>query len=229
MSSQAPAMGVLPPVAKQVNPVDIVFCVDCTASMGPCFEGLVKHLHDFVTGLQSENRVDFRLRLIEYRDLKINEPTTARDFTNDVEEFKGQLQKLSPSGGGDEPESTFDAIYTALNSPWRTMPDGSPAKCHKAVLAFTDAPSHPDLHESTVPAGVPRDIETVINLLESKRTWLYLVSVEDPLYDRLSKREKTIIQLYPKDRRYEGLKGVDFAQVLEWFGRSISNVSGLAE
>jgi hypothetical protein len=190
--------------------------------MGPCFEGLIQHLHDFVAGLQSENKVDYRLRLIEYRDLRISEPTKAHDFTNDVEEFRRQLRELSASGGGDEPESTLDAIYTALNSPWRTT------KCHKAILVFTDAPSHPTLHESTVPTG-SRDIETVINVLESKRTWLYLVSVEDPLYERLSKREKTIIQLYPKDRRYDGLKGVDFAQVLEWFGRSISNVSGLAE
>jgi hypothetical protein len=215
-------IGVLPPVAKQVNPVDIVFCVDCTASMGPCFTGLVQHLHDFVAGLQSENKVDYRLRLIEYRDLKIGEPMIPHDFTTDVEEFRSQLRGLSASGGGDEPESTLDAIYTALNSPWRTT------KCHKSVLVFTDAPSHPTLEKSTVSTGTG-DIETVINLLESKRTWLYLVSVEDPLYDRLSKREKTIIQLYPKDRRYEGLEGVDFAQVLEWFGRSISNVSGLAE
>lgn len=221
MSTQGSALGVLPPVQKQVNPVDIVFCVDCTASMEPCFEGLVQHLHDFVEGLQSENKVDFRLRLVEYRDLKIGEPTRAREFTSDVEEFKRQLKELSASGGGDEPESTLDAIYTGLNSPWRAT------KCHKAVLVFTDAPSHPDLHESTVPAGVARDIETVINLLESKRIWLYLVSVEDPLYERLSKREKTIIQLYPNDRRYDGLKGVDFAQVLAWFGRSISNVSGV--
>lgn len=220
MSTQGPGMGIQPPIKKQVNPVDIVFCVDCTASMGPCFKGLVQHLHEFVQGLQSENKVDFRLRLIEYRDLKINEPMKPRDFTSDVDEFRHQLEGLSPSGGGDEPESTLDAIYVAINSPWRPM-------CHKSILVFTDAPSHPELHESTAPSEAGRDIETVINTLEAKRTWLYLVSVEDALYERLSGREKTIIQLYPHDRRFEGLSGVDFAQVLEWFGRSISNVSGV--
>lgn len=221
MSTQGPGMGMQPPIKKQVNPVDIVFCVDCTSSMGPCFTGLMQHLHEFVQGLQSENKVDYRLRLVEYRDLKIDEPIKAREFTSDAEEFRRQLGDLTPSGGGDIPESTLDAIYTALNSPWR------PNKCHKAVIVFTDAPSHPDLHESTVAAESDRDVETVINLLEAKRTWLYLVSVEDPLYERLSGREKTIVQLYPNDKLYEGLAGVDFAQVLEWFGRSISNVSGM--
>lgn len=221
MSSQGPGAGVLPRVAKQVNPADIVFCVDCTESMRPCFEGLVKNLHLFVEGLQSANGVDFRLRLIEYRDLNEGEQTVAGDFTADADEFRRQLDALKYSGGGDIPESTFDAIYTALSSPWRP-------KCHKAVLVFTDAPSHPRLHETTVPPGVSPDIETVINLLEAKRVWLYLVAIEDSLYERLRDREKVFLQLYPADdERFEGLKNVEFAKVLEFFGKSISQTSGI--
>lgn len=221
MSSQGPGAGVLPRVAKKVNQVDIVFCVDCTESMAPCFEGLVKNLHHFVTGLQSANEVDFRLRVIEYRDLNEGEQTVAKDFTADADEFRRQLDALVPAGGGDIPESTLDAIYVALSSPWRSP-------CHKAVLVFTDAPSHPRLHETIVPAGVNPDIETVINLLEAKRVWLYLVAVEDPLYQRLHDREKTFLQLYPEDdARFEGLRNVDFAKVLEFFGKSISQTSGI--
>jgi hypothetical protein len=221
MSSQGPGAGVLPRVEKKVNKADIVFCVDCTESMSPCFEGLVKNLHHFVEGLQSANEVDFRLRLIEYRDLNEGEQTVARDFTNDAGEFRRQLDALEHSGGGDIPESTLDAVYTALNSPWRSP-------CHKAVLVFTDAPSHPRLHETTVPPGVDPDIETVINLLEARRVWLYLVAVEDPLYERLRDREKTFLQLYPEDdERFEGLKKVEFAKVLEFFGKSISQTSGI--
>jgi hypothetical protein len=221
MASQGPGAGAMPPVAKKVNPADIVFCVDCTESMAPCFEGLLQNLHLFVEGLQTANQVDFRLRLIEYRDLNEGEQTVAGDFTVDAAEFRRQLHALKYSGGGDIPESTFDAIYTALNSPWRPS-------CHKAVLIFTDAPSHPQLHETTVPPGVPADIETVINLLAAKGVWLYLVAVEDPLYERLANREKVFLQLYPADdARYEGLAQVNFAQVLDNFGRSISQTSGI--
>jgi hypothetical protein len=221
MATQGAGAGAMPPVAKQVNQADIVFCVDCTDSMEPCFGGLVENLHLFVKGLQTANQVDFRLRLIEYRDLNEGEQTVARDFTSDAAEFRTQLDALEHSGGGDIPESTFDAIYTALNSPWRSS-------CHKTVLVFTDAPSHPRLHETTVPPGVPPDIETVINLLEAKHVWLYVVAIDDPLYKRLHNREKVFLQLYPADdERYEGLKKVDFAQVLENFGKSISQTSGI--
>lgn len=220
MSTQGPGAGAMPPVAKKANLADIVFCVDCTDSMEPCFKALVEHLHRFVAGLQSANLVDFRLRLIEYRDLKEGEPTIARDFTADADEFRRQLDALENSGGGDLPESTFDAIYTALTSPWRPS-------CHKTILVFTDAPTHPELHESTVPPGVSRDIETIINLRLAQGTWLYLVAVEDPLYERLREQEKTLLQLYPNDLRFEGLQNVDFAKVLDFFGKSISQTSGI--
>jgi hypothetical protein len=100
---------------------DVVVCIDCTGSMAPCIEGVKTHVEELVAGLESNQSLslDWRVRLIEYRDLTVGEAINEYDFTTDIEVFRNQVRSLSATGGGDEPESTLDAIFRALNSPWR--------------------------------------------------------------------------------------------------------------
>ena len=62
-------MALQAPKAKKIKKyfVDIVFCIDVTASMNPCIEGIKKNIRSFVHELERGN-LDFQLALIGYRD-----------------------------------------------------------------------------------------------------------------------------------------------------------------
>src|ERR1700749_4002607 len=108
-----------PTAGKIKTQADIVFCIDATGSMDPCIESVKDGIYAFVEGLQSAASVDFRLRLIAYRDRHdpdCGRPWHINDFTDSVEEFRSHLEEVAADGGGENPESTIDALYIAIHS-----------------------------------------------------------------------------------------------------------------
>jgi von Willebrand factor type A domain len=210
----------LPPVQKRKARADIVFCIDCTGSMEPCIEGVVEGVNTFVTGLHSAGRVDYRLRLIAYRDLPYGDETHSTDFTSDADQFRNWVRALSPRANDTIPESTLDAVCMALQSPWRE-------RCHRSVVVFTDAGTHTQLHGST--AAPTRDgVQAVIDLQTKAHALIFILAPQDGAYETIAKQQQVIYQALPvDDRRYEGLRAVDFNEVLDFVGRSISSVSQL--
>ena len=210
----------LPPVQKRKAAADIVFCIDCTGSMEPCIEGVVEGVNTFVTGVHSAGRVDYRLRLIAYRDLPYGDKTYSTDFTADSKEFRDWVKALSPRANDTTQESTLDALCIALQSPWRE-------RCHRSVVVFTDAGPHEQLHGSTV--APKRDgVEAAIELQNGAHAFIFILAPQDPAYEKIAKQQQVIYQALPiDDSRYDGLKAVDFNQVLDFIGRSISSVSQL--
>lgn len=208
----------LPPVQKRKASADIVFCIDCTGSMEPCIEGVVRGVDTFVVGLQSAGRVDYRLRLVAYRDLPYGDQTEVREFTSDAEEFRRSVMALRPRANDTYDESTLDAMCLALQSPWRE-------RCHRSVVVFTDAGPHRQLHAST--AAPDRDgVNSVIELQNRVHAMIFILAPQHPAYDQIAKQQQVIYQALPADdRRYEGLRATDFQQVLDFIGRSISSVS----
>ena len=79
-----------PVVSAQEASADIVVCIDCTGSMAPCIDGVKTHIEQLVAGfeLNQNLRLDWRVRLIEYRDLNEHEPIKENDFTTDIESFR---------------------------------------------------------------------------------------------------------------------------------------------
>jgi hypothetical protein len=115
--------------------VDLAICLDCTASMsGELAEaqGGIDDLMLFVGDVVEE----LRIAIVGYRDRRDVFETRAWDFTSILAEARGRLWQLSADGGGDGPESVYEALrlaYTQLA--WNPQ--------HTRVLVLVgDAPPH---------------------------------------------------------------------------------------
>ncbi len=116
---------------EQGRPVDIVVVFDVTESMGPFIDGMKEAAIDFADRLKKANR-DFRLGLITFEDYILRDE---RVFTRSAREFKSWVGSLRPSGGGDIPENSLDAVLLATGFPYRP-------EAQAVVILITDAPNH---------------------------------------------------------------------------------------
>ncbi len=222
------------PIAiKQYGKVDIVICIDTTGSMSEVIEAVksnvATHLIGGLKGQMARNQspLDWRARVIGYGDLKIGEAVFESPFTSDEGQLTSAVMNIPRTGGGDEPESTLDAMMIASRSPWRTD-----AAAHRIVILFTDASPHPEMHANTMPAG-PRDVDEVISQITAQKVKLFIYAPHTPIYERLKLIPKAQVTLFPADKAHEGLQNlVDFTKEFEQMAKTISgdmlNAPGLA-
>jgi Mg-chelatase subunit ChlD len=115
--------------------VDLVICLDCTASMsGELAEaqGGIDDLMLFAGDVVSSLRV----ALVAYRDRRDEFETKAWDFTDDIDLARRRLWSLTADGGGDSPEAVYPALRTAYGRlDW--MP-----KHTKVLVLVGDGPPH---------------------------------------------------------------------------------------
>lgn len=168
---------------------DVMFVLDCTGSM----QGEINAIRDAITGFAdtiNSDGVRVRVGLIEFRDRLIDEEHRVlrfdgEVFTNNPDVFRREVSKLKADGGGDEPESSLDALMLALRQPFAT--DGN-----KVIVLITDAPPH-------VPDKETKNIEKVVAEIQSIGIQqIYLVM----------RTEDSSSQIYLK--LLEGTKGMAF-------------------
>ena len=97
--------------------IDIVFCIDVTADMGPVLDVVKEKVrnvaHDLKDKFAAKGKIvnTLRIRTIAFRDLANDaDAMQASEFfvvepNNDLPKFESFINGLSASGGGDEPES----------------------------------------------------------------------------------------------------------------------------
>lgn len=161
----------------QQRPVDIVFVLDTTSSMGSYIDGIKSTIVAFAERLASRNR-DYRLALVTFGD-KVRE---SHPFTDQVAQFTAWVGAQQAVGGGGSAENSLGALQHAARFPFR------PGTQRLAVLV-TDAEAH---H-----AGDPPDedatfddpnltVERTVALLRESSVTVQAVAYDTPDYRTLA-------------------------------------------
>ena len=132
-------------------PIDVVFVVDGTESMGPLLERVKLRILALDGEIEEELRRSkrmldsLRVRLIVFRDLYEHqesafELTKFFDLQTQRAEFENAVKGIEAFGGGDAPESGLEALFLAMRSAWRNEPED--LKRRHIILLFTDQDAH---------------------------------------------------------------------------------------
>lgn len=105
------AQGILKRVTQKK--LDVVFIMDTTGSMEDNVLGVKDYIHRFLEPLE-EKKLDVELGLVTFSDVSARKENVY-DLTDKSEKFKKRLEKVIFYGGGDLPESGYEAIVTALD------------------------------------------------------------------------------------------------------------------
>lgn len=186
-------------VTGKSGAVDIVFLLDTTTSMDPFIDGLKKKCIDFAAVVRKEG-YDCRLGLIGFGDVNYNEPITVYEPTGDLQLFQTQVSQLRRTSGGDEPESSVEALRRALDLQYRST----------ATVCFvhiTDAGAH---HEDQLPL--------VAQELKRRMITTYVVS--------LNKFANRYSPLCVNGGKFYAIEDAKFEDILLGVARSIASQIG---
>lgn len=124
------------------RPMDLAILIDCTASMSSELAAVQGGLDDLADFLGSITK-GLRIGLVGYRDRGDRWETRASDFTANLDETRKQLWSFSAEGGGDEPESVYQAMKIALTRfSWLPDAGGASPQPIRACVIVGDAPPH---------------------------------------------------------------------------------------
>ena len=115
--------------------VDIVLCVDTTASMKPYIDGVRKMLIPMMKGIISDF-TSYRIGMVLFKDYFDEYINKVIPFTKDFNFFQRNLNAIMVRGGGDIPEAVYEALYEGTDKfPW--------AAESRLLILIGDAPPHP--------------------------------------------------------------------------------------
>lgn len=134
-----PVSVTVPRYTPRQIPLDILFIMDTTGSMGEEIDRLrttIELIHLNLTNLSVKPRVRFGMVL--YKDKEDEYRTRIIPLTDNLEKFQAALDLVEASGGGDTPEDLQAALEDSIRSV-RWDPDAV-----KLGFIITDAPPHLD-------------------------------------------------------------------------------------
>ncbi len=203
--------------------VEIVFVIDASASMRPCFEGLANHLADFLKPLQGFN-FRIRLGLVAVNVGKsadggrvVRTTTLAGDldsiyqgqtglFTDSPDEFLTTLRGVKMSGD----ENSLLSLDMALDFPF-----GPLSTTRRVVAMFSD---------EKIEAGAIVDAEIqmlprLIKKIGDRRVMLFAAMPTSEALEILGSTDGSQIQVVEGGG---GLGSVDFGKLMGQMAKSIS-------
>ena len=213
-------VAIAPPLAPRVKTkgvADIVFLIDVSGSMAPVIDALRANIETFIDSLSRGDAnnapavKDWRGKVVGYRDIESAEAEGLpwiedNPFVRDAVALKAQLAALRANGGGDEPESLLDALYTIATM--EASPKGAQgeeptrwryrSEAARVVVVFTDASFKETM---SVPAAKGGSLQDVANVVMANRIILSLFAPNFEGYDRLSQIDKSEWEVV----EYEGL------------------------
>ena len=127
---------------QSLRRADVVFVLDVSGSMGNSLEALKETITEVGEIFLSE-RVQVRLGIVEFRgttdeheasSFYINRiKFSSSQFTENTDEFRDAISKLTATGGGYWEENSMQALMIAAKSDWQEGP-------HRVIILVTDAP-----------------------------------------------------------------------------------------
>ena len=129
--------------------IDIVICIDATASMKQFIDDVKHFALSFPERLIDEmdrNKKDIikqlRVKVIAFRDYnRDDEPPMVESpffvFPNRNKEFNAFVNSIEVKGGSDNPKKAFEALTFALKSDWVT--GGDKSRQRHIILLFTNS------------------------------------------------------------------------------------------
>ncbi|MBT9586389.1 VWA domain-containing protein [bacterium] len=124
---------------QELSHLDLVFCVDLTASMQSFIRAAQRHMVAILSSLASTNQADLRVGVCGYRDYSELETTTqCFPLNSDLQTTQSVLQQLqaySPADNGDAAEAVFAGLLECVEMDWREH-------AYRIVILVGDAPPH---------------------------------------------------------------------------------------
>ncbi len=208
--------------------VEIVFVIDASDSMRPCFEGLSRHMEQFLQPLQGFN-FQIRLGMVALKVGKSSQggrvvdmqtlvgsfssiyggENSDRLFTNKPEDFIGSLQGVQLSGD----ENSLLALDIALDFPF-----GPVNKTRRVVALFSDEPIEGGAVVESEFALIPE----LIKKITDRRILLFVAMPNSPSLELLGATDGCQIQSVQGG---DGLGSVDFSKLMGQMAKSISVAS----
>ncbi|WP_026691852.1 Hsp70 family protein [Peribacillus kribbensis] len=121
------------PTAK---PVHVYFVIDTTGSMAPYIEGVKQTCHAFANEVQRSG-ANLKLGLLVYGDECYGEQPVLYGLTQNIDQFKREVTNCPRYYGGDEPETTFEAIMLCAKTFKKSNED-----VNRVAIVVTDASAH---------------------------------------------------------------------------------------
>ena len=216
--------------------VDLVFCIDATASMAPYLEKVRADTERLYDGLAARmHRIgreihQMRVRLVAFRDFKEYEldhvrPMMTTPFFGLPEQnefFRDSLMSIRPEGGGDEPEDGLEALALAIKSDW--MPKNPYTRRRQIIVLWSDASTHELGHArgtELYPPDMARDFDELTRWwgrvpgdgymeYEAKRLLIY--APDKPWWSTIAYNWPNVIHIPTVTG--EGLSEQDFQEIL---------------
>lgn len=214
--------------------VDVIFLIDVSGSMGPAIDKLTESIGVFVENIDENYVKEARIKIGSFSDLEVdpshlainlNRPFRDKKEISDIKEDLKECRNIVSMGlGGDEPESSLDAIYLAIDNfkdDWN--------KRRRAVVLFTDAHSKP-LNDKTIPSLNQEDkFAMLTQKIMENHIDLFIYGPLDRNFSNLSNEvpQRVIYEAVNKDGSapVEALRNLDFSKVLAMLGKTVSQPS----
>ena len=220
--------------------VDIVMCIDATGSMQHLIDQVKRNALRFYEDLvkvmtHKQKTIDsLRVKVIAFRDFYVDGDRSLKvspfyKLPEESEAFAAFVKGIKADGGGDEPETSLEALALALKSEWLDVVDT--AKGRQVVVMWTDTSAHPlerqrEAKSPVYPSGLPGDFNGLTDWWEggshvttqAKRLLVYAPDVYP--WNNIAEHWSNTVH-YPSQAG-NGLETVDYSAILD----AIANTLG---
>ncbi|KAM3135091.1 hypothetical protein pb186bvf_012737 [Paramecium bursaria] len=161
---------------KTHGSIDICFVMDCTQSMDPHKENVIKCINQAIQLIKSSTNRDCNWAAVAYKDVDYLQATKnqfypEQDFDQNPEKVQQFLKNQKCSGGADLAEDLQLGLRQAVNLSWKSA--------YRVVMVITDAPCHgAKYYENVSDDFADRTIEEELDMIIKQK--IYFIGINLP-------------------------------------------------